>query len=647
MNDFFHTLILKVASRYLQGNFAKQLDELARCQALEGAAGVKMGVWSRNPRRGLKKAREELPQVDESWFQPSRMYSDCLSMVNKVIGNATALDPSGIMNDGMMGLWGDGKTQTDTSAIFWSVGTHKSKGILNGKETVAKAAAVAVQYSRNRAIRDLKGYRRQQKRQSPEYDPMGEHDVGISVEEQVDKVKDYIYKKVDLDPFRVMGELMASNSKAGLEFRSFILKVIDKTFRSSAETEMAIRWFDYVEKNPQAPKKQTALLKALGYEWEPGDKGVEQMFSRVKTKLHRTLPRAIKNSPKITKLIEEYWFELAKEYGVRLARLLTAVLQSYRGRVASDTSLVQKLAQRHLQAALSKALEMVARAQVLEGAAGLTPGTWSNRPRQGLVKAQQFLSEHEVDPEWFQPTDLYKTALGTMQTMYNKSGMTQPPEDLLQNSMAGIGMTGKKILPLFWDVGKKRGKRILNGKETPEKILPTVVTYAHFRAMTYMKTLKRQKKKMYPEMEGQKPQQNVPTLLYTELNEKNQYDLIAEALTGRDQLGKKLRGFCLRVIHQMKPAVAEYGVQWMTLIARNGKAPKKREILYSMGREVTSKDEMAVGRAIAKVAEAIRKAVLKSKDIQNTMQSLLTQHELSKGHSGYKVASPLLDKWLR
>ena len=96
----------------------------------------------------------------------------------------------------------------------------------------------------------------------------------------------------------------------------------------------------------------------------------------------------------------------------------------------------------------------------------------------------------------------------------------------------------------------------------------------------------------------------------------------------------------------MKPAIAEYGIQWMTLMARNGKPPKKREILYSMGREPNSKDEMAVGRAIRKVSEAIRKAVLKSSDIQNAMQSLLDQQELSSGQHGYKTAGDYLEKWI-
>jgi hypothetical protein len=636
MNADLQTMILKLATRFLQGSFQEQMDELARCQVLEGAMGIKMGTWSRNPRRGLIKAKAELGnKVDPSWFEPSRLYVDCLNIVSKILGSVTSKDATGFFYEKMMGVLKNPQgqeTQKDTNAVYWSSGRHKADGILSGKETPQKITATAAFYFRNKAISELKTYRTEQKNQSPDYDPFGQDDANVSEDKQIDTVRDIFYDRVHLDPIQVMSELMAANTSAGMEFRHFLLDTIGKALKSDRDVEMAMKWLDFTEKHPGTVEKgmmDTDLLRTLGYEFDMDSRAIRQQFSRVKKTLAEAIPKAVKNSPKINKLIEDHWALLAKEYGVRLARTLTTILDSYKGRVASDTSMVQLISQRYLRASIASALEMVARAQILEGAAGLPQGTWSKNPRQGLIQAKLHFSETDIDPTWFLPTNLYKAAQEAMQSVQRQYKMSVSPEDVLQGFMAGIGAKGEQVLSLFRYAGITRGEEIIRGSGSPDDIEGTVRAYAANRAMSYAKTHARRQKNLKPD-----DTENSPGSLEN-LREQDQDAILIEALLGRDAIGRELRSFCYKIVLAMKPGIAEYGLEWLNLIARNGKVPKQRDILYAMGREIDSKNQVAVGRALKSVLAAITKAAKRSPDFQDTLQTVLTKYELS----GYRAAS--------
>ena len=148
-----------------------------------------------------------------------------------------------------------------------------------------------------------------------------------------------------------------------------------------------------------------------------------------------------------------------------------------RARLATSNSTemgAYRVAIRWLKVASRTENDVVARLQVLEGAAGVRFGTWANLGFRGLEEAQAHMG-NTVKPMWFSRRDmgLYGILVSAAQKVISSysTWTQQTPEDIMQNVLGGFNLDGsvtnKKLLP---SVGKQLSRKILTGVETPASV---------------------------------------------------------------------------------------------------------------------------------------------------------------------------------
>ena len=117
--------------------------------------------------------------------------------------------------------------------------------------------------------------------------------------------------------------------------------------------------------------------------------------------------------------------------------LAAQVLRSLRD---GKPTLITKVATRWLKKASDEDFDVLARLQVLEGAAGLRAGAWSNRGRAGLRQAMGHFEGSPLDPNWFaRQSGMYRLLKATAQRILSTSRVTNvDADDLLQNALAGL-----------------------------------------------------------------------------------------------------------------------------------------------------------------------------------------------------------------
>lgn len=112
-----------------------------------------------------------------------------------------------------------------------------------------------------------------------------------------------------------------------------------------------------------------------------------------------------------------------------------------------------KLAMRHL-ARLHPQTDLLIRISYLEGAAGVSPGTWMRKGRKGLSLAVEHLPG--LHGSWTRPGNsgvLDAVLAGAAQVL--KGGVRDLDADsLVQSLLIGISpLTGEKLKPLYWGLG--------------------------------------------------------------------------------------------------------------------------------------------------------------------------------------------------
>jgi len=159
---------------------------------------------------------------------------------------------------------------------------------------------------------------------------------------------------------------------------------------------------------------------------------------------------------------------------------------------SAETRAMYRVAVRFVLGSVDSAdYDIMARLQVLEGAAGITPlgkhaGKWWRMGRRGLVAARNHFAEtgqiDQIDPSWFSTgnTGLIGMTLAIVARMvrsYSQGRETHiSPDDLLQNAIMGMTKDGVGALsggPTFFQVGMKNAavrKGVLSGKATPKSV---------------------------------------------------------------------------------------------------------------------------------------------------------------------------------
>ena len=156
---------LRLAARYILGNTnSPEFDMLARLQILEGVAGVVTpgpkvsGPWSRNPRQGLRAARDHFSgtNINPEWF--STRNTGLVLRIRKMVeraarkwsrGHESHFTAEDILQNSLMGLRKDGETLLPYGPVLMLFGIkskHLKSAIPAGNVTPVDVAGMASKF---------------------------------------------------------------------------------------------------------------------------------------------------------------------------------------------------------------------------------------------------------------------------------------------------------------------------------------------------------------------------------------------------------------------------------------------------------------------------------------------------------------------
>lgn len=154
---------------------------------------------------------------------------------------------------------------------------------------------------------------------------------------------------------------------------------------------------------------------------------------------------------------------------------IVAALKLARKKRSASNSLVNRIAAKHLYRLAATGYDHIARAFVLEGAAGKQPRTWANNSAdRNLMKAAKELSEFPaIDPEWFtrKDTGCWRILEKQVRGVIKRYGLDQDSAmDILNSALMGFSPDGSQGKIPLWEAGKFAKDGILDGSESPKNI---------------------------------------------------------------------------------------------------------------------------------------------------------------------------------
>lgn len=240
--------------RVRRAQLGGKLDQFARLQVLEGAAGVGEGDWTKNLNRGLEAAKDALPDIDDGWFKPSELYTLLVNKVRRtlILGKVADEDPEGVVSRLLAGIQMSGKKGEPP---LYSAGEKARSGIQEGRETPGTVGAgFAGKWFENAAMDLVRARLRHLKKQ----DEHREKFVGLDDKTQLSVITELFLDK---------------NSRLGGKIRS---KMRDSWKRMDPSQESAANaWLDEIEDTGKVPK-QRALAESLGMHEQTVSKGIRE-----------------------------------------------------------------------------------------------------------------------------------------------------------------------------------------------------------------------------------------------------------------------------------------------------------------------------------------------------------------------------------
>lgn len=152
-------------------------------------------------------------------------------------------------------------------------------------------------------------------------------------------------------------------------------------------------------------------------------------------------------------------------------------------------------------------LDVLARVSVLEGIAGMKPGTWMKDtiPTREIVE----VFGPGVKATWLSPRDsgLVTAVRRSLEPLLRNTSVTA--DDILQPAIVGLGSKGDlSRLPLFHGVGRAPGftvAKVRSGQLQPRDVLPVAKSYARRRAIDVLRSEARKPGIMRVEPDELKP----------------------------------------------------------------------------------------------------------------------------------------------
>jgi hypothetical protein len=228
----------------------------------------------------------------------------------------------------------------------------------------------------------------------------------------------------------------------------------------------------------------------------------------------------------------------------------------------------QQVASRYLLGTVSRlaafTMDMFARLSILEGAAGVAPGTWLRRSAAGFGDALEHFGPN-LAPEWTTTTNqrVYDKAITAASRVLSGSSSLDPADlvqDMVVNSTRASGPDRTRV---FYTVGKKLGAfkhNLGDGTVKPRdsKILGTLERWVRGAAITEIKALRSRATRSFGQGEpGYDPTRSIGG---QELDDDKRQLLMLLALQSPGGPGAELRRIMDRLIDQHWPRKRERAV---------------------------------------------------------------------------------------
>lgn len=145
--------------------------------------------------------------------------------------------------------------------------------------------------------------------------------------------------------------------------------------------------------------------------------------------------------------------------------------------------------------ALGPEYDVMFRLQVLEGAAGVRPGSWWQKGRRGLKAAEDVFTGTSIDPSWLQSgnSGLASYLLRTAHNAVREFKLTHiGGEDILHNALMGLKLDGSPGAKLpAYSAGEALSDAIKAGKETPKTAAKMIAQFLARKVQNETKKLRR------------------------------------------------------------------------------------------------------------------------------------------------------------
>jgi hypothetical protein len=216
--------------------------------------------------------------------------------------------------------------------------------------------------------------------------------------------------------------------------------------------------------------------------------------------------------------------------------------------------------------------DAVIRALVLEGAAGVPKGTWSNKGVRGLLKAKEsFENAGSMDPEWFNPkgSKLYLFLLNNIRKRALSLRTPMEAEEVLTHAIMGLGADMQDVLSVPYAVGKHLSQKVKSGGESPRSVGVLVLSHIYRKMLN---ELDKQPQQMTPEIERDLHEEPA------EADDLAQYLFPIVFMTPGDPLGTKIRAVMRAAWHDSPPMLL-----WLDIVEQEHRFPTQTEVADKAG----------------------------------------------------------------
>lgn len=582
--------------RVILASMASEYDIFLRAQALEGAAGVRPDTWWKRGKKGLKQAEQYFQDrghdLDPRWFDLNS--TDTYNIVVKEIQRGlrkTGLkhEPYEVIHNFLMGLGIIDPDSLRSKRPVFEAGKNQAEGILSGKISPNVAANRDIQgYMVRGLFTEAKGKKRKQEELVEEMPPG--YDAPVP-EMEID---------ADAGEFLATIVFWKRGDPLGKKIRDFMRK----TWAGTGQEKPMNAWLDVIEQEGRIPTKKEIAEKI----------GItnQTLTQRHWPKAWRKVINALwANQSLLAQLQKRYemeglpWFQkrpdpnelFAPKWRRKAARLdsemnlktASAVLRLLKA--SKDPR--ARVAMRWIRANMADDYDKMLRAQVLEGAAGVTIGSWWKKGQRGLQQAQEWFADQgfPVRPEWFDKkySGMYGILEKAIQATARHYGVPLEPTDIMNSSLMGLkadpSEPGHRKEGPYW-AGVSLSDKLKAGKETPRS-----VAGGKLKAYLGRRTSDAAKKKLEQMPEGLEGQELEIADDPGEQQQASIYlaDLIFWQL--RDPLGQKIRNL-MRKSWAGTGRTQDVMDTWLDIIEQQGRIPKRSEVAQILGipkQDVSSK----------------------------------------------------------